>query len=153
MAAGMEHVAAVGRLTSDPAAPWVGFAHGPGGCVLVYGSPRGDQDVVQPTDRGELVAVAIAFVTEALPDPPPDLEATHADLGRLLEWLRDTAPDPTSALLLAEAVDAVDDGLAEDVVVHRLMMAAAREAGAAHDQRADAWVGLLLDRYRKISGA
>ena len=114
--------------------------------------PDGSVSVVRPTPRVELMALAIAYVTEALPDPPPDLEATHADLAALLRWLRESATASGHVALLGEALDAVDDGLAEDVVVHRLVKAARLEDPGTADEQVDDWVGLLVQRYRTIGG-
>ena len=151
MPAERERPAAVGRLEADPGSPWVGFVHDGDWYGLAFGAPDGAMSIVRPTSRVELLALAIAYVTEALPDPPPDLEATHADLAGLLRWLRDTATSERAALL-AEALDAVDDGLAEDVVVHRLVKAAAREEPGTADEQGSDWVGLLVRRYRSIGG-
>ena len=152
MAAERERPAAVGRLEADPGSPWVGFVHDGDAFSLAFGEPDATVSVVRPTPRVELLALAIAYVTEALPDPPPDLEATHADLAGMLRWLRDTAVTPVVAAALGEALDAVDDGLAEDVVVHRLVTAARHEAPETADEQVDDWVGLLVQRYRSMGG-
>ena len=153
MAAASDHPAAVGRLEADPGSPWVGFVREGEAYCLVYCTDGGAMSVARPTPRRELLAIAIAFVTEALPDAPPDLEATHADLAALLGWLRDSASDAAERGLLSEALDAVDDGLAEDVVVHRLVLAAGSAAAGMPNEQADDWVGLLAQRYRSMSGA
>ena len=153
MAAASDHPAAVGRLEADPGSPWVGFVHEGEAYHLVYCTDAGDWSFARPTTRRELLAIAIAYVTEALPDPPPELEATHADLAGLLEWLRDSAPEASERGLLSEALDAVDDGLAEDVVVHRLVLAAGIASPETSNEQADDWVGLLAQRYRSMSGA
>lgn len=145
--------AAVGRLGADPGSPWVGFVREGDAYRLAFCTDAGHWSVARPTPRRELLAIAIAFVTEALPDPPPDLEATHADLAGLLEWLRDSAPDAAERALLSEALDAVDDGLAEDVVVHRLVLAAGGAGPRTPDEQADDWAGLLAQRYRSMGGA
>ena len=152
MSAEREPPAAVGRLEADPGSPWVGFVHDGDGFSLAFGEPDGSLSMVRPPPRIELLALAIAYVTEALPDAPPDLEATHADLAGLLRWLRDSAATPEGAALLGEALDAVDDGLAEDVVVHRLVRAAHLEGPRTSDEQVDDWVGLLVQRYRSIGG-
>jgi hypothetical protein len=151
--AASDHPAAVGRLEADPGSPWVGFVQEGEAYHLVYSSDAGDWSLARPTSRRELLAIAIAYVTEALPDPPPELEATHADLAGLLEWLRDSASDTAERGLLSEALDAVDDGLAEDVVVHRLVLAAGNAFPGTRNEQADDWVGLLVQRYRSLSGA
>ena len=53
--------------------------------------------------------------------------------------------------LLAEAFDAIDDGLAEDVVVRRLSVAA--EAMRADEEEQADWVDLLVARYGEVRGA
>ncbi len=152
MAAARERPAAVGRLEADPGSPWVGFVRDGDGFSLAFGAADGALSIVRPTPRVELLGLAIAYVTEALPDPPPDLEATHADLAGLLGWLRDSAVTIERAALLGEALDAVDDGLAEDVVVHRLVRAVRLEGPATADEQVDDWVALLVQRYRSIGG-
>jgi hypothetical protein len=66
--------------------------------------------------------------------------------------MRDSAASAGHAALLGEALDAVDDGLAEDVVVHRLVEAARLEWAGTADEQVDDWVGLLVQRYRSVSG-
>ncbi len=153
MAAAPRHPAAVGRLGADPGSPWVGVVRDGDAYRLAFCTDGDAIAVARPTPRRELLAIAIAFVTEALPDPPPDLEATHADLAALLEWLRDSAFDAAERGLLSEALDAVDDGLAEDVVVHRLVLAAGSAAAGMPNEQADDWVGLLAQRYRSMRDA
>lgn len=149
MAAQPEHLAAVGRLEADRGSPWVGLARAAGRFELAFGVPDGTVHVVRDTPRRELLALAIAYVGETLTDPPPELEATHADLAALVGWLRDTASGPAASELLRQALDGIDDGLAADVVIARLVAAA--EDGTPNEQ-ADGWVGLLVERYRSISG-
>jgi hypothetical protein len=60
--------------------------------------------------RAGLAAAASAYFLASLDPPPPDLEATHADVAALV---RSLAADP-------EAIDAIDDGLPGDAVALRL---------------------------------
>ncbi len=152
MAAGDTHLAALGRLEADPGSPWVGLARDARGYALVRGDATGVRRLATTTRR-DLYAAALAFVTEGLADPPPELEATPADLAGLLAWLRDSAPTPADAALVQEALDALDDGLAEDVLVHRLALAAEGEGALAPNEQADEWVGLLEERLASIGGA
>ena len=153
MAAARDHLAAVGRLEADPGSPWVGLARSSGAFALAFGEADGRIRLVEPAPRRELLALAITYVDEALTDPPPDLEATHADLAALVGWLRDTAATDRARHVLGEALDAIDDGLAQDVVVRRLTLAADAEAAGTADEQADAWVGLHARRYRSVGGA
>ena len=85
---------------------------------------------------------------DALDDPPPDIEATHADVGRLVRDVASRATGQETRRLLAEAVDAIDDGLAEDAVINRLASARARTATEQADP-----VDLLLERARALAGS
>jgi hypothetical protein len=115
-------VRAIGRL--EPDGVWVGFADEAGGYRLVFGSPTGAVVADAATDPGErraaLVAAAIAFYLEALPDPPAELEATQADVARLVASLVTNATSAADAALGREALDAIDDGLPSDAVALRL---------------------------------
>ena len=107
----------VGRLPFD--GPWVGFAPTlDDGYALVIGD--GATSRRAPALRDDLVALAIAYFEESLDDPPEALAATHADIGAIVRHLAEVDVDPDRRLLLGEAVDAIDDGLAVDVVVGRL---------------------------------
>ena len=108
---------AVGRIGPD--GPWVGFASTPdGGYALVVGT--GARNVRSAAEADDLVSVAIAYFEEALDAAPDDLAATHADIGSLVRHLAAVERREEMRRRLAEAVDAVDDGLAADVVVGRL---------------------------------
>lgn len=143
---------AIGRLPEG--GPWVGFRAdaddgarpGSAGYRLVFGANGGTlpSQASGPLQRSELLNAAIAHFEEALDDAPPELEATHADLAGLVRWLCATERDPERAASLAEAVDAIDDGLAGEVVVARL-----RAASPAGISRADA-VRELTERYRQL---
>ena len=109
---------AVGRL--DPAGPWVGFAPTlDDGYALVIGSDDGCA-AHAPADPHDLLALAIAYFADELPEPPEELAATHGDIGSLVRHLASGERDAERSRELNEAVDAVDDGLAADVVVGRL---------------------------------
>ncbi|MGH2462060.1 MAG: hypothetical protein ACRDFZ_00360 [Candidatus Limnocylindria bacterium] len=118
----VEPVRAIGRL--EPDGPWVGFQSVGGRFRLVFGLKDGSI-VWDPTSgpgprRTALVAAAMAFYLGATTDPPPDLEATQADLARLVSSLIETTHDSVERETLQEAVDAIDDGLPGELVAGRL---------------------------------
>jgi hypothetical protein len=107
----------VGRLGPD--GPWVGFAPTvEDGYALVVGDDEATHQAAAGLD--DLLALAIAYFAEALEEPPEELAATHADIGSLVRHLGSAETDAARRRSLAEAIDAVDDGLAADVVVGRL---------------------------------
>lgn len=120
---------AIGRLR--PGGPWIGFQLD-GVAALVVGTQAGVR--LRPADDATRIALAIAYFDEAFDDPPPDLEATHEDVSALLRGVMEGEPDPTRRHLLSEAVDAIDDGLARDVVTARLLSAFPQ---APNEQAAD----------------
>jgi hypothetical protein len=108
----------VGRL--EPGGAWIGFAPAlDDGYALVAGTDdgRAARASAAPDD---LIGLAIAYFSEELDEPPEALAATHGDVGALVRHLAVHEPDPERARALSEAVDAIDDGLAVDVVVERL---------------------------------
>jgi hypothetical protein len=109
---------AVGHLDGD--GPWVGFAPilDDAYAFVVAGSDGRSRSA--PAEADDLLALAIAYFQDDLAEPPEELAATHGDIGALVRHLAEVESDPTRRRLLAEAVDAVDDGLAADVVVGRL---------------------------------
>ena len=109
---------AVGRLGPD--APWVGFAPtlDDGYALVVGDAPGGTRRGA--ADAGDLLALAIAYFAETLDEPPDELAATLGDIGSLVRHVAEHEADPTRRRILAEAVDAVDDGLAADVTLARL---------------------------------
>ena len=111
---------ALGRL--DPSGPWIGFVLEPGSPLLAVGLADGSLRSAAAGAR-EIVSAAIAYFAELFPDPPQELEATHADVAELVRSLVADEPDAERRGLLMEAVDAIDDGLASDAVVGRLMVA------------------------------
>ena len=88
------------------------------GYALVVGSDEGDA-AAAPADPDDLVALAIAYFAEELPEPSRP-SPRHGDIGALVRHVAERATDAARVRQLAEAVDAVDDGLAADVVVGRL---------------------------------
>lgn len=108
---------AVGRLAAD--GPWIGFAPAlDDGYMLVVETPTGSTAV--PAGPDDLLALAIAYFEESLDEPPEGLAATHGDIGALVRHVAAVNRDATLGRLLDEAVDAIDDGLAADVVTTRL---------------------------------
>jgi hypothetical protein len=109
---------AVGRIGPD--GPWVGFAPAlDDGYQLVVGGLEDDPGRM-PADKEDLLALSVAYFEDALAEPPEELAAMHADIGSLVRHLAQREPDAEARRLLTEAVDAIDDGLAADVVVGRL---------------------------------
>ncbi|MEA2650686.1 MAG: hypothetical protein QOI85_407 [Chloroflexota bacterium] len=109
---------AVGRI--GPMGPWVGFAPTiDDRYALVIGGLAGGFRRA-PADADDLLALACAYFEEALDEPPEELAATLGDIGSLVRHVAEHENDPGRRRLLAEAVDAVDDGLAADVTIARL---------------------------------
>jgi hypothetical protein len=137
----LESVRAIGRL--EAGGPWIGFGYRAGTCRIVVGV--GDQMQDAAAHQDALLALAIAHFAGAVAEPPPDLEATQSDLSDLVRYLMDAEADETRRALLAEATDAIDDGLAGDAVAERLQ--------AARSARGDAIdpVELLAGLAREIA--
>ncbi len=134
----MDGPCAIGRLEGE--GPWVGFVRVEGGYRLAVG--REDASVqTDAADDALLLALAIAYFEDVLEDPPPAMEATHADLSDLVRDVAVRASDPEGRRLLDEAVDSIDDGLAVDEVIGRLDAAWRRTA----EEQADP-VDLLRER-------
>jgi len=141
---------AIGRLSTD--GPWLGFIADGAGFHLVCSRPGEAMAVSTSAGMGrlsELVAVAMLYFEEALEPPPPELEATHADLAEMMGWMANQT-DGGVRRLLREALDAIDDGLAGDSVVARLSEARAGIGPDAAEQ-ADA-IDLLETRMRDPEG-
>jgi hypothetical protein len=138
----MDGPCAIGRI--EPGGPWVGFVRGRERYELAAGAEGGPYRSM-PADEGLLLAIAIAYFEDVLDDPPPALEATHADLSTLVRDVAGRAPDPERRRLLAEAVDSIDDGLAVDEVIGRLVAAWSRTRGAQTDP-----VDLLRERVEEL---
>lgn len=114
---------AVGRLAAGGV--WIGFAPGHQEEYLLAvggdrGSPAGDGPRVAAASVDDLLSLAIAYFEDALAEPPEELAATHADIGALVRHLASLESSGARREALLGAVDAVDDGLAPDVVVGRL---------------------------------
>ena len=109
---------AVGRLGDD--GRWVGFAPtlDDAYALVTVGSDGRSRSASAEAD--DLIALAIAYFQDDLAEPPEELAATHGDIGALVRHLAELETDAARRHLLGEAVDAVDDGLAADVVVGRL---------------------------------
>ena len=126
---------AVGRIGDD--GPWVGFAPTiEDGYALVVGSERGSAR--GRADADDLLALAIVYFEDALGNAPEELAATHADIGALVRHVAEVESDLDQRRTLGEAVDAIDDGLAADVVVSRLVrcLGSAEEPAARLIRRA-----------------
>ena len=123
MSGAAEPVRAIGRLPAD--GPLVGIEATSGGYRLVFGLADGtwlaDPTTGQLERRAGLAAGAIAFFLSSLEDPPAELEATQADLARVIESLASAAESREERAAANQAVDAVDDGLAADAVALRLL--------------------------------
>ena len=106
----------VGRLGSD--GPWVGFAPtADDGYALTVGAQR------DRASAADLVALAAAWFEEALGDPPEDVAATLGDIAAIVRHAAERVADSARRRAFDEAVDAIDDGLAADVVLERLAQA------------------------------
>ena len=130
---------AVGRIGPD--GPWIGFARTLDGAYeLVLGTEGAERRV--PADRDDLVALALTYFEESLDPAPDELAATLGDIGLLVREMAAAELDDGRRSLLEEAVDAVDDGLAEDVTIARLTRALGGEADAASRvrRRVDEWL-------------
>jgi hypothetical protein len=138
----MDGPCAIGRLASR--GPWVGFWRDAGAYRLAVGN-QGEVRTDE-ADDGLLLALAIVYFEDVLEDPPPAIEATHADLSELVRNVAQRAPDPDARRLLDEAVDSIDDGLAVDEVIGRLSAARARTAREQADP-----LDLLRERATALS--
>jgi hypothetical protein len=122
-------VCAIGR--PGPGAAWIGFEADAGSWRLVFGEPHGRR--LAGEGRELLLDGAIAYFAEALDDPPPELEATHEDVAELIGWLLAVETDAVRSHRLRLVLDAVDDGLAADEVITRLIAARNPEASEPAD--------------------
>ena len=110
---------AVGRLGSD--GPWIGFAPTlDDGYALVVGGRTSIRVRAEPED---LLALALAYFEELLPEPPDEVAATLGDIAGIVRHAAERISDPERRRVYDEAVDAIDDGLAADVMVERLARA------------------------------
>lgn len=118
---------AVGRL--EPDGPWIGFAPTlDDGYALTIGS----SGAVRQTDAEplDLLALAVLYFEDAGEAPPEDLAATHGDIGAIVRHAAERIDDATRRQAADESVDAIDDGLAADVVIERLERAVGEEVDA-----------------------
>jgi len=108
---------AVGRL--DPGGPWIGFAPtlDDGYALTVRLAGRTVSRSAEPVD---LVAIAVLYFEDAIDAPPEELAATHGDIGAIVRHAAERVQTPELRRAYDEAVDAIDDGLAADVVIERL---------------------------------
>jgi hypothetical protein len=136
---------AIGRLAAG--AGWIGLEPRDGGWRVVFGESAGERGSRGSMARQrELVLAAVgAYFEDALEDPPPDIEATQEDMAAVIGWLVSSEPDAARRRRLREGLDAVEDGLAADEVIGRLL--AAGPAGV--NEPAD-WVDRLEDAYRSL---
>ena len=106
----------VGRL--DPDGPWIGFAPtlDDGYALTVAGVDGGDSLPAEPMD---LLALAVMYFEDVVEAPTEDVGATHGDIGAIVRHAAERVGDDARASA-SEAVDAIDDGLAADVVLERL---------------------------------
>ncbi len=115
---------AVGRIDAD--GTWIGFAPtlDDGYALVVGGGSRAPSSprrlAAGPRD---LVALAIAWFEESLEEPPDDLAATLGDIAAIVRHAALHVDGPDRRRAHEEAVDAIDDGLAADVVIDRLVHA------------------------------
>lgn len=118
---------AVGRL--EPDGPWIGFAPTlDDGYALTIGSAGAVRQAdAEPLD---LLALAVLYFEDAGEAPPEDLAATHGDIGAIVRHAAERIDDATRRQAADESVDAIDDGLAADVVIERLERAVGEEVDA-----------------------
>jgi hypothetical protein len=122
---------AVGRL--DPEGPWIGFApsldDGYALTVAAAAAPGGAYRI--PAGPSDLIALAILYFEDAFAEPPEELAATLGDIGAVVRHAAERVTEPSARRAFDEAVDAIDDGLAADVVLDRLARAFGDGADAA----------------------
>lgn len=138
---------AIGRLS--PGGAWLGLEPLAGGWRVVFGGAGGSRaaDVPTAVQRELVLAAAGAYFEDALADPPPELEATHADIAAVVAWLLSSETDAERRPRLRQALDAIEDGLAVDEVIGRLLSAGPQDVNEPAD-----WVDRLVDAYRSLDG-
>jgi hypothetical protein len=111
---------AIGRL--EPDGPWIGVAPtvDDGYALTLGASGEGGQLTARPDD---LAALALAWFEESLDEPPEALAATLGDVAAIVRHAAERVTDPEAHRAFDLAVDAIDDGLAADVVIDRLARA------------------------------
>jgi hypothetical protein len=137
----MDDVRAIGRIR--PGGPWIGFVQRGGGYRLIAGDDRAVRE--RPAEPDLQLALAIGYFEEAFDEPPPELEASHADLSMLVRDVAAGETDPERSRLLNEAIDAIDDGLAGDAVANCLNAVRGRQM----DEQADP-VDLLVTLVEEL---
>jgi hypothetical protein len=111
---------AIGRL--EPDGPWIGVAPTvDDGYALTLGVPDGSLQLA--ADPADLAALALAWFEESLVEPPEALAATLGDVAAIVRHAAERVTDPDAHRAFDLAVDAIDDGLAADVVIDRLARA------------------------------
>ena len=138
---------AIGRLAGGAA--WLGLEPNDDGWRVVFGDATRERSAAAPADeqRELVLAAAGVYFEDALDDPPLDREATHGDIAAIIGWLVQSERDADRRRRLREALDAVEDGLAVDEVIGRLLAAGAQDVNEPAD-----WVDRLEDAYRSLSG-
>lgn len=139
----MDGPCAIGRL--EVGGPWVGFAREGDAYRLAVGLDQ--RTLTDDAEDALLLALAIVYFEDVLADPPPSIEATHADLSDLVRNVAGRAADPDARRLLDEAVDSIDDGLAVDEVLARLTAARSRTSREQADP-----IDLLRARVAGLAG-
>ena len=118
---------AIGRIHPD--GPWIGFAPtlDDGYALTIASAGAVRQADAEPLD---LLALAVLYFEDAGEAPPEDLAATHGDIGAIVRHAAERIDDATRRQAADESVDAIDDGLAADVVIERLERAVGEEVDA-----------------------
>ncbi len=106
----------VGRL--DPGGPWIGFAPVLDDGYALTVTLHGRQQRL-PAEPVDLLAMAVLYFEDAVDAPPEEMAATHGDIGAIVRHAADRVGESSRAAA-SQAVDAIDDGLAADVVIERL---------------------------------
>jgi hypothetical protein len=106
----------VGRL--DRGGPWIGFAPTlDDGYALTVATDGHSQR--HPARALDLIALAVLYFEDSVEAPPEEMAATHGDIGAIVRHAADRVSEAVT-VAASEAVDAIDDGLAADVVIERL---------------------------------
>jgi hypothetical protein len=138
-------VVAIGRLT--PGGTWLGLAPDRDAWRVVFGDAAGQRPDTSAQQRDLVLAAVGVYFEDALDDPPPELEATHEDIAAVVGWLVASEPDAVRRRHLRESLDAIEDGLAVDEVIRRLLAAGVDDVKEPAD-----WVDRLKEAYRGLSG-
>ena len=136
---------AIGRLA--PGGAWLGLEPDGDGWRVVFGDAAGQRADVSARPRDLVLAAIGVYFEDALDGPPPELEATHEDIAAVVEWLVASEADAVRRRQLRESLDAIEDGLAVDEVIRRLLT-----AGAADVKEPADWVDRLEGAYHSLRG-